>query len=132
MIHEFNVFSEKPNTIGSAVRLCIPVGESERAKDISLVKGLKRRGVDVRLGDGAGPDIIGNGFIFECKWDLIEKATLDRLIGQLCEYTAVGHNWIFVVIYNDVRKSLLKALKDFCASYWGRATFDITVLGNEL
>ena len=100
--------------VRAAIKCCVAAGESENEKNASLVKHLKRWHIDARVNYNSGPDIIGDNFIIECKWDLLSKVVLDRLIGQLNGYMNRYSCHIFVVVYNGAKKSLLDELKDFC------------------
>ena len=100
--------------VRSAIKCCVAVGESEGEKNVTLVRHLKRRGIDAQLVYGQGPDVVGDGFLIECKWDLLSKAVLDRLIGQLVGYMQRNHCRVFVVVYNDAKYPLLVELVDFC------------------
>ena len=100
--------------IKRAIELSVPIGKLENDRSASLVDCLRSKDIDAHINYNSGPDIIGNDFIIEGKWDLLSKVVLDRLIGQLNGYMNRYHHRIFVVIYNDAKKSLLNELKDFC------------------
>ena len=116
--------------IKRAIELSVPIGKLENDRSASLVDCLKSKDIDAHINYNSGPDIIGNDFIIEGKWDLLGRSTLNSLIGQINGYVQRYQQRIFVVVCNDAKYPLLVELVDFCRGQLYASGIEVIVLHN--